>query len=122
MIRNRPTYKFSAKVSAVFLILALAWLTVSTPFVYAAQQANVKAVAAAGHERDSSDDCNPFGNTTEEKAPSGSLNTLSEEYLHHDDEYFHSVELVLSHTAAPSVKEYTAFHGELICPPPDSLS
>lgn len=65
--------------------------------------------------------CNPFGNNTEEKAPNGS-NGFGEEYLHHTDDLLHAANLSLQHFRALAAREYTAFHGELLCPPPNSLS
>src|SRR5689334_12035873 len=63
--------------SSLFMILSLIWLTVSTPYVNAAQQ--VKKQTERKSSR-TSDNSNPFSNTTEEKNES-SVNTLSE-YLH----------------------------------------
>jgi hypothetical protein len=112
-------YQLSQKLSSVFMMLALVWLTVSIPYVYAAkQQAGVTASKAATQATDE-DDSNPFSNTTEEKAPSSTVNTISEEYIHHSDELFHAAELSLSHHRVHSATEYVAFHGELLCPPPN---
>jgi hypothetical protein len=103
------------------MVLTLAWLTVSLPFVNAAQQKAAaencaNAELPGGCNEEESD--NPFANTTEEKT-SNSVNSLSEEYLHHTnlpDQYFSvsSTEYKVEHAST-----YIAFHGELICPPPD---
>lgn len=114
--------KRSSYVSCIFMMLALAWLTVSLPFVYASRQAAKstfsvnKNTTADNNEKE--DTSNPFANTTEEKT-SGSVNTLSEEYLHDahsSDEDFSvpSTEYKVEHAST-----YIAFHGELISPPPD---
>ncbi len=88
------------------MILALLWLTMSAPFVNAGQQLQAKYNTAdtgsplAGTEEEAA---NPFGNTTEEKAPGTSF---SEEFLH-------------DHHKAENTDLYTAFHGELLVPPPN---
>ncbi|MET0635956.1 MAG: hypothetical protein ABWZ25_07995 [Chitinophagaceae bacterium] len=113
--------------ASIFMILALVWLTVSVPFVYAGQQklaAEKKISKQVHHQDEDSGDqsCNPFGNNTEEKAPSSGINSLSEEFLHLSDDLFHAVELFLSHHSVHSVDEYISFHGEMLCPPPNRLS
>src|SRR5690349_3553411 len=88
MTRTRKTYSLRHLASAVFMMTALLWLTISVAFVYAARQHlsrqeqvnNAKDCASAQQ-----DDSNPYGNTTEEKA-SGNNGTFSEEYLHHHDD------------------------------------
>lgn len=108
--------------SAAFMILALLWLTVSAPFVIAAQQAVAKhaKVVVTPSAMDASDEeaANPFGNTTEEKAPSNT--TFSEEFLHdhHKTDYFFSV--VSSYHKCENVSTYVAYHGELLVPPPNA--
>jgi hypothetical protein len=124
MTNQHRTYNLINKVAAVFMVVMLLWLTVSTPFVYAAQQqkaAYTKSDAPdQGSPRTEDSSCNPFGNSSEEKAPGG-INTFSEEYLHHNDEVFHIAELFFSHRRTHAEPEYRAFHGELLCPPPDFI-
>lgn len=116
---HKPTKAFLC--SCIFMVLTLAWLTVSLPVVYAAQQGTaLSATTNAGMPADSNEDDsdNPFANTTEEKTPN-SINSISEEYLHdtHSAEYYPadpSIEYKVEH-----VPVYIAFHGELISPPPD---
>jgi hypothetical protein len=103
------------------MILALLWLTISTPFVFASQQEMAKQHQIADTNSpvsDCDDDtANPFGNTTEEKAPSSS--SLSEEYLHdhHSAEYFFA--LISQSHKCENADTYNAFHGELLVPPPN---
>ena len=106
-------------VSSIFMMLILAWLTISIPFVYAAQQATeTKALASSGQSSSKDDkDNNPFANTTEEKTSSNT--SFSEEYLHeaHSLEHFQtegSNEYKIEQHAT-----YIAFYGELLSPPPD---
>lgn len=107
----------------MFMILTLLWLTVSMPIVYAAQQLS-QVETGLIHDQpadmstgDEDNPCNPFGNNTEEKAPSGSI---TEEY-HTDDhsDLFHMAELISAHKRCHAPAEYVAFHGEMLCPPPN---
>lgn len=105
------------------MIVTLLWMTVSAPFVVAAS--HMIAQERQMHWGDLSDNdeqsCNPFGNNTEEKASSTST-SFSEEYLHHTDEQFHAAELASQHSRCQTVKEYVAFHGEMLCPPPNTIA
>ncbi len=122
MKRIKNIYSFCNKAAAIGMILALLWLTVSAPFVFAAQEelaayhqsADSSMPAGAGEEESAS----PFGNATEEKAPSSS--TFSEEYLHdhHSDE--HSFSIALQYNKHGDAGTYIAFHGELLVPPPNA--
>ena len=118
---NRKKYSPLQQASAVFMILALLWLTISAPFVIAAQQDLVKQEKTvnansplAGNEEETA---NPFGNTTEEKSPSSS--SFSEEYLHdhHQSEYLFSI--ASKFHKCEDADTYVAYHGELLVPPPN---
>ena len=124
MSKPRKIYNSFHLLSAVFMILALLWLTVSMPFVYASQQKLAKqdkientGSPLAGNEEEAA---NPFGNTTEEKAPGG--NSLSEEYLHdhHSADYFFSI--ISQYHKCVNAGTYVAYHGELLVPPPNAAS
>lgn len=119
---NKKKYSLLQQVSATFMILALLWLTISAPFVIAAQQKIAKQDTAtnsasplAGNEEEAA---NPFGNTTEEKAPSSS--TFSEEFLHdhHKADYFFSI--ISRYHKCEDAGTYVAYHGELLVPPPNA--
>ncbi len=102
------------------MILALLWLTVSTPFVFAAKQKLAKADKIENISSIPEDETEtaPLGNNTEEKVPSST--SLSEEFLHdnhHDRPSFIAEEL--KHTGAGNAGTYEAFHGELLVPPPN---
>lgn len=103
------------------MIVALLWLTISAPFVYAGQQKIAKHCNTAHAETplpcNEEESANPFGNTTEEKAPSSS--SFSEEYLHdnHKSEYFFSISS--QYHKSENSGTYIAFHGELLVPPPN---
>lgn len=119
---NYKPYTIFQLCLAIFLILALLWLTISTPFVYTSQQALTKqynsensAIPLAGNEEEAP---NPF-NDTEEKAPASS-GSFSEEYMHdnHKAAYFFSI--VSQYHKCENTDIYHAFHGELLVPPPNA--
>ncbi len=123
MIKKRKTYSIVQKASTIFMMLALAWLTVSLPFVFACQQQIVKQQHTekdfsplTGNEEESA---NPFGNgnSTEEKAPGNS--SFSEEYLHdhHKEDAF--LASARQYRSCEDARNYIAFHGELLVPPPN---
>jgi hypothetical protein len=120
------TYQLRHYIASITMLLMLLWLTVSTPFVFASQlKAEQKhALSATSSQSDdaTADDeqaCSPLGGT-EEKTSNG-VNSISEEYLHMDSELFHLAELFLNHTPQHTASEYVAYHGELLCPPPNCL-
>jgi hypothetical protein len=120
MTKGSKTYSQFSKISSVFMMLALVWLTVSTPFVFASQQKNTVCHQMTDVNSNlpvNEEESNPFSNSTEEKAPSGF--SASEEYIHnhHSSDYylmaasqFHKLE---------DAGIYVAFHGEMLVPPPN---
>jgi hypothetical protein len=123
MRRTKKPYSFFQLTSAVFMIAALFWLTISLPFVYDFQKQLeenkiVKAEQPAVADTNNEDESNPFGNTTEEKNPN-SGNTLTEEYLHELHLHNHFFSIVSSEHQCHHDDTYIAFHGELDVPPPD---
>jgi len=121
MRTGKQTYDLSHVLAAVLMIITLLWLTISAPYVAAAEEQRDGYILANNVEDNLPDteDSSPFGNTTEEKTESGS-NTLSE-YLHHIDELSHLASLSQGYNCSHSFAVYVAFHGELLCPPPDTL-
>ncbi len=123
MNQNRKTYNFYQKGSAVFMILTLLWLTISTPFVIAGQQEIAKmekmsdSQACAPETEQETD--NPLGTTNEEKTP-GASSSFSEEYLHenHDNHYF--ISILSLYNKCENADTYHAYHGELLVPPPNA--
>lgn len=103
------------------MIVALLWLTVSTPFVYAAQQQLEKYAKITNHATEDVPDSEdtPMGSTTEEKTETG-INNLSE-YLHTIDELSQLDPLSQKHNCHHDVAVYVAFHGETLCPPPNFI-
>ena len=122
MKRSRKTYDLFQLGSAVFMILTLLWLTVSTPFVMASYQNAMKqdkTASIASPLTDTEEEtANPFGNTTEEK--SHNSNTFSEEYLHDHHAHEYSLSIALQYHKCENAGTYVAFHGELLVPPPNA--
>jgi len=121
MRAGKKTYNSVHILSSVFMMLALLWLTVSTPFVFASQQQSVSYhQSAVGGDSLPVDEegSNPFGNSTEEKTPGGV--SLSEEYLHghHSADYYFHIASYFHKLA--DAKVYVAFHGEMLVPPPNA--
>lgn len=121
MSKKRKTYNTRSIFSAVFMIAALAWLTVSAPFVYASQQAVVKQqkaysnLAIGSSEEESP---NPLTNSPEEKKPGGT-NSFAEEFLHDTHADGLSSIIDTQYHRGKNADTYTAFHGELLVPPPN---
>jgi hypothetical protein len=114
-MKDKKPYSTLQKASSLLMLLALAWLTVSLPFVYNSQQLQKELVKETKATPD--DNSNPLANTTEEKTENGS-NTLSE-YLHEihiTEQPVSFIKNVYKHHPADL---YIAFHPEYICPPPD---
>ena len=121
MRKRKELYNIYHRVSAVLMIVALCWLTVSAPFVYASQQEIAKqnsSIPADLPLAPTEEEANPLNGSTEEKAPK-TLNTVSEEYLHdsHRSEYLFS--LGSQFHKCESAGTYVAYHGELLVPPPN---
>ncbi|MBC7934483.1 MAG: hypothetical protein H7Y86_03865 [Rhizobacter sp.] len=123
MKKNRKIYSVFQQASAIFLVFALLWLTISIPFVYASQQELAKQNKAAnaqfplsGNEEEAA---NPFGNTTEEKAP-GNSSSVSEEYLHDNHIAHYIFSIALRYHKSENAGTYNAFHGEVQVPPPNA--
>jgi membrane-associated HD superfamily phosphohydrolase len=118
-MRARRRQNHTARhVSCIFMMLALAWLTISLPIVFSAQQTSQEKISKSQQSSQDEESDNPLTNTTEEKTPSGS-NSFSEEYLHdaHAAEHFTtelSAKYHIEHYAT-----YIAFYGDLETPPPD---
>ncbi len=122
MNKNRKIYSVFQLCSAVFMILALMWLTVSAPFVYAfyeemAKEHRSEKSASAPLTGSEEETTNPFGNTNEEKAPNS--NTISEEYLHSFHIISHFYREISQYHKHENSDIYIAFHGELLVPPPN---
>jgi hypothetical protein len=118
MRKKRKANKSTRILSALLMLLALSWLTVSLPFINEQLQAEGTQLSASELTGTDEDASNPLSGTTEEKTPGGP-NTLSE-YLHtiHLSEY-QAEELGVDHKIHPSAL-YAAFHPELISPPPEA--
>lgn len=122
MKNKRKIYSVFQQVSAILMILALLWLTVSTPFVFASQQKlasqdkiEKNQLPLSGNEEESS---NPFSSTTEEKNPTST--SFSEEYLHDHHVADHFFPIATQYHTCGNSDTYIAYHGELHVPPPNA--
>ncbi len=122
MKKKGTIYSIFNKIAAVFMTLALLWLTVSAPYVFESQQEAIKYGKITAADCPLSDNeeetANPFGNTTEEKAPGG-INSFSEEFLHDHHKADHFLSLASTYHKGDDAGTYIAFHGELLVPPPN---
>jgi len=121
MKKGLQSYNLLHRLSAVLMIIALCWLTISAPFVFANQQEIAKqnnSVPADLPLGGTEEEANPFSGATEEKAPK-TLNSVSEEYLHdsHRSEYLFSI--ASQFHKGENAGTYVAYHGELLVPPPN---
>ena len=103
------------------MIVALSWLTVCAPYVFASQQEIAKhsnSVPADLPIAGTEEEANPLNGSTEEKAPK-TLTSVSEEYIHdnHRSEYLFSV--ISQFHKGENATTYVAYHGELLVPPPN---
>lgn len=120
MTQPKTIYSTSMKLSSIVMLLALVWLTVCLPIVYAQQQAQAQQALAQHLDVPEDGESNPLGNTTEEKAGNG-VNTLSEEYLHHSHTSDYEGMIVKTYYKCHPTDLYFAFHPELVSPPPNYL-
>lgn len=124
MKKSSKSYTIFQKATSIFLMLTLLWLTISTPFVIASQQELAKQQKVLTVDPPSTDcddeagDDSGSNNNIEEKVPV--TNNLSEEFLHehHTTQFFFTI-ISLYHKLENS-GTYTAFHGELLVPPPNA--
>ena len=123
MNKSRKIYSVSQLVSAIIMIMALMWLTVSTPFVYACQQELAKqqkmektSSPVSGSEEETTKRPN---SNTEEKTPGNT--SLSEEYLHNHHKSYYSFAISMQYQKCDNAVTYIAYHGELLVPPPNVL-
>lgn len=122
MKSKATNFSFGQITASTMMVLALLWLTVSTPFVFQAQKDLAQQKMTAFEPVDSpgeNEESNPFGNTTEEKIETG-FNSISE-YLHHIDELSHLAASSHKHNFSLEFAVYVAFHGEMLCPPPNAV-
>lgn len=118
-MKTKRTYNVLQAASAVFMILALLWLTISAPFVYAGQAEIAKQTQQADRACNDDNAANPFGNNTEEKAP-GNSSSFSEEYLHDHHHADHFFSIISRNHKCENADTYHAYHGELLVPPPNA--
>jgi hypothetical protein len=121
MKKDSKTYTFFQKISSIFLMATLVWLTISAPFVSASLQELAKQQKT--HSIDSSatsaedEAADSDGNTVEEKV---ACNAFAEEYLHEHNIVHYLSSKTFSYHKLENADSYIAFHGELLVPPPNA--
>ncbi len=107
------------KINAAFFVLALVWLTVSTPFVMANQysQDHLTSIESPIDNSGEEETANPLNSSSEEKPHN--CNGLVEEYIHHAATIIAFNYIELSHAIGLEADSYQAYHGELLVPPPN---
>jgi hypothetical protein len=98
------------------MLIALAWLTISLPYVTASQQVT-KQLLQTSSDQPEDDNCSPLTNTTEEKTEGG-VNTLSE-YMHELYSSVQSISMVVRYYKCHPSDIYYAFHPDSFSPPPE---
>ena len=121
MNKSSKIYSISQLASAVIMIMALMWLTVSTPFVYAFQQEldkQQKMEKAGSPVTGCEEETTKIPNSnTEEKTPGNT--SLSEEYLHNNHKADYFIYLSMQYQKCDNAGTYIAYHGEMLIPPPN---
>ncbi len=122
MTKKATSYSTFQKAAAGLLMVVLCWLTISGPFVRAAQQelakhqkALAKALAGSSDENNDSNS----NNSIEEKGPNTA--SFAEEFLH-DHHYSNDcffTEISTFHKTEDA-DCYHAYHDELLVPPPNA--
>lgn len=107
------------KINAGFFVLALVWLTVSTPFVMASQfsQDQLTSIESPIDNGGEEETANPLNSSSEEKPHN--CNSLVEEYIHHSAAIIAFHFTTQSHSIGFDADSYQAYHGELLVPPPN---
>lgn len=117
MRKKETIYHNHHRIYSIFMLLALVWLTVCTPFVFEhPKQIKKIALSKKMDKEHSNNESDPIPGSTEEKTEN-SGNTLSE-YLHHDAVMEHHVSLVTSNFKVHLDEPYLAYHPEMVSPPP----
>lgn len=106
------SYTKLQKLSTIFAMLCLLWLTVSTPYVNNYQQQVKKEL------QQTADDGLIDGNSTEEKNESGNDNVT--EYLNQWLSTYSNPMIGLTFHSFYTTDVYPAFHPETVVPPPDN--
>lgn len=118
-MKKNSTYRLTTKLSAIFMMCALIWLTISTPYVFSGQSIFASQTQDKQHSLPATDEeSNPANNTTEEKKP-GNI-SLSEEYLHTHLRAGDNMSHAIQYCRYTNSGLYHAFHGEMLVPPPNA--
>jgi hypothetical protein len=119
MGKAKPTYYLlKHQISSVLMIIALVWLTISAPFVYAAKSPDIASHQQQNNPAQDEECSNPFAGS--EEKTEGGVNTLSE-YLHEAHSLEHGYLIIVRYEKCHADDLYFAYHPELVSPPPDAV-
>ena len=118
MKAKQQYYTIYHRLSSLFMLLALTWLTVCLPYVNESRQITKSQVQLVGEECPENDTDNPLTNTNEEKSESGV--SLLSEYLHDPFHLEHSLFGIASLFKCYPSGLYLAYHPDMIIPPPEA--
>lgn len=105
-------------ISGIVMFLILSWLTICLPAVNEANQTKANVDIS-----NTINDDNPLTGTSEEKTPNAPTSNLNEEFIHHSDRDFSLIPFQVSLAYIHAHEStYIAYHGEPMCPPPNTLS
>ena len=116
------TYQTYHCFSAIFMIMALLWLSVSTPFVFENQKKktdNAKCCSQSPFSGMEEENKSSTTNNAEEKIPKTTFNNFTEEYLHDHHKSGHIALIHLQYFKHQDAGIYIAYHGEPLVPPPN---
>ena len=118
MEKKQPHYKMIHRLSSLFMLLALAWLTICLPYVNENRLAVKSQIQLTSEECPENENSNPLSNTNEEKSEGGV--SLLSEYLHNPFHMEHSFFGIASLYKCHPSDLYLAYHPDLIIPPPEA--
>lgn len=109
---KKDTYSPRQIAAALLMLLTLLWLSVSTPFVYGAQQSGTTEKASGASQGNYQ---SPLPDEEKSQAGFSSIN----EYLHEDKHEAQIVAVPLLFEKCHASVTYVAYHPDQHCPPPN---
>lgn len=119
-MKRKTTYSIFSKAAAIFLAVALLWLTISAPFSAIVQKAKQQCEWNGGTDDFPSEDENDSkGADSEEKAPD--TKPMSEDFIHNTNGQAFLSDINTSKHITKHADTFVAYHGKLETPPPDCI-
>lgn len=115
---KKQHYSLKHKMSSLFMLFMLAWLSVCLPYVIEDGQSTKAQIHLAGEEIPDSEESSLPVNTNEEKSE-GDVSLLSG-YLQHLFQWENSFSDLTAVYKIHAAGLYHAYHPELVIPPPEA--